>query len=1102
MRLPAVFCLLLCSSVSLAKPTQHPAPARVVERGLPIMFEPASGLGDSRLSMIGRVAGMTVAFRPAAIVVEIQGKKDGELQIEFAGAQPTVPAGAELQKSQTNYLMGNHPQQWRTHVPNYGRVKYAGLYPGIDAVFYGNGHQLEHDFIVSPGADYREIRLHLSSNAHATLGKDGALSISVNGGSLGMQKPFIYQEQAGKREQRMGSFRLLPDGDIGFSVASYDPRRDLIIDPLLSFSTYLSNLSGYPALIATDANGLNYVSGSANLGFPVTPNAVAGCRSCTTDNPVTYVSKLSADGTSLLYSTVLGGNSGAQPTGIAVDANGNVIISGWTGASDFPTKNGQPIFPQNNNVVGFLLSLSPDGSNLNYSTLLGSSPSSGSSTDTYATAVALDISGNAYVTGETGYGFHTTPGALNQGNGSIYAGPFNVYLAKFTSTGSLVYSAVVGDASPYHGGGGPTGASAIAVDADGNAYVAGQAGALWPIASNAYLKQIAGPNASPFVTKVAPDAKSLAYSTYLDYAVVVTGVVVLPSGNLLVAGNSPAPSYPTSPDAFQQNSGHNGGFLTQLDSTGSNLVYSTVIGDGTYSLYGLALDPNGDIWLAASSKDWQFPMVAPLESTFPGTLPFQYTVPGPWPDDASSLVYEFDASGKTLKFSTFLGGSVGGFVNSIAVDSSDRVHIAGAAGSGMYTTPGVYRESVSTPDNGYTDYPYVALIDPLPAPALCIAPNFQLGFSDVGVGTFADQQLTITSCGAQPLTIDRLFSASDRFTVPAFENGCSQSIAVGKSCTLGVRFSPTLLEFDSSILTIESNATMPAFLRLSGFAAPAPATVLSPASLNFTSQEVGTLSKPQTVTLTNSGSVNVASISIAITGTNAESFAQTNTCGILLRPGSSCTISVIFQPKAAGAASATLTIGNNLISSLQFVTLSGTAPQTSFAISTQAGGNTSSTVTAGQSATYALSVLPAGGYSGTLALTCGNIPLNASCSFTPASLAIAGGSATSFTVTISTKSVGSGALVHTMGLTSLVASIILLLPVGRRRRMGATTATLIWLVFMAAIGVSGCGGGNSPGAGSGSSQEQGTVARGTYTVQLIASDGTTKLLQPLTLIVQ
>ncbi len=300
----------------------------------------------------------------------------------------------------------------------------------------------------------------------------------------------------------------------------------------------------------------------------------------------------------------------AQPTGIAVDANGNTLLSGWTGATDFPTKSGQPIAPLNNGSVGFLVSLSADGSSLNYATLLGSGPDSGFTPSSYAAALALDSSGNAYITGTTANGFATTPGALNQGYG-------DVFLAKFSPTGSLIYSGILGNSDGQNGGAGPTGASSITVDATGDAFVAGQAGTLWPISSNAYLNQIAGPMpyATPFVTKVAPDAKSLIYSTFLDYAYVVIGIAALPNGNIFVAGDSPGLSHPTSPNAYLQNSANAPAFLSELNSTGSALVYSTILGN---EVYGLALDPNnGDIWLAGQTGNPQFPLVNPLQSIIP-----------------------------------------------------------------------------------------------------------------------------------------------------------------------------------------------------------------------------------------------------------------------------------------------------------------------------------------------------------------------------------------------------------------------------------------------------------------------------------------------------
>jgi hypothetical protein len=1089
----AVFSFLLGVSILSAAENSHALSPKVAGNVLPIVFEPASSQPDGAVAMIGRAPGMTLGFRPASIVLDFSGTL--QFHIEFGGAQPVIPRGAEPLRGTTNYLLGNDPAHWRVHVPNYAKVIYTGLYPGIDAAFYGNGRQFEHDFIVSPGGDYRQICMHFPNNARVSLDKDGTLNITIDDGLLQMQKPVIYQEEHGKRQLRSGSFRVQPNGDVGFRIGSYDSRQPLVIDPVLTFSTYLSPLGSVANLIATDASGNNYVSGIASLGFPVTPDAFAGCVNCTTNNVVTFISKLSADGTTLIYSTVLGGNSFAQPTGIAVDANGNVLVSGWTAATDFPTKSGQPIATPAGNYVGFLVSLSADGSSLNYGTLLGSSPSSGQSNFTYANAVALDSSGNAYVTGNTGNGFFTSPGALNQGGGGDFGNQFNVFLVKLSPTGGLLYSAVLGAADPQNGGGGPIGVSAITIDSSGDAYVAGQAGTLWPISAGAYLSQISGsmPYADPFVTGVSPDATSLLYSTYLDYAYQVTGIVVLPNGDVFVTGYSVGATYPTTPNAYQQNSGSGGAaFLTELNSNGSSLVYSTVIGDSTYRINGLELDPNGNIWLAAQTANPQFPLVTPLQSVFP----FLTEGIGNGP---ASVVSQFDPAGQTLEFSTFLGGAAFGYASSIAIDTNHRAHIAGAADYGMYTTPGVYDGQVPMPaPNVYPTYAYVAMVDTtVPTPALCVSPNVGLTFGSVPVGTFADQPITITSCGTQPLTISSASAAASMFTVPASENGCTQAIPVGQNCTLSVRYTATAGETDSSTLSIQSNASIPlAVMPLTGTGVLVPIAALSLTSLTFTSQAVGTSSTAQAITLYNTGLASLSVVGIALSGSGAGSFAQTNTCGSTLSVGQSCVISVVFTPIYAGTVSATLWITDNAGTSPQLVNLSGTAAQTPFTIAPQAGGSTSSTVAAGQPANYALSISPANGYTGTVSLTCSNLPVNASCSFAPASIALTGGLSAPFTLTISTLANEPAAMLRNLSLGSALVAFLFLLPLNKRRQRGATLTALSLLLFAAAISSSACGGGSS---GSGSPT---TVAPGNYNPQVVASDGTASQTLPLTLIVQ
>lgn len=1040
--------------------------------------------------MIGRVAGGTVGFRPAAIDI-FAGKTPGGFVISFDGAERATPKGVEAQQSETNYLLGSNPALWRTHVSNYGRVVYSGLYRGIDAVFYGNGTHLEHDFIVKPGADYRQIRMHFPASSRVQIEKDGTLTMTFAGDSLRMEAPSIYQNLDGKRLQRHGAFRVEADGKIGFTVASYDPRFDLVIDPILDFSTYLSPLGSDGLAIATDASGNSYVTGYGTLGYPVTAGAFAGCATCTMNNVVTFISKLSADGSKLEYSTVLGGNSFAQPTGITVDTNGNAIVSGWTGASDFPTKSGQPILPQNNNYVGFLVSLSPDGSSLNYGTLLSSSPTATQNSMTYATAVALDSRGNAYVTGETGGGFFISSGALNQAaTGSSYNG-FDVFLAKFSPTGTLLYSAVLGSADPQNGGGGPIGASAIAVDSAGDAYVAGQAGTLWPITSGAYLNQIAGsmPYATPFVMKVAADAKSVTYSTYLDYAYVIKGISVLANGNVYVVGNDAGTSYPTTPNAYEPNNGTGGSFLTELNASGSALVYSTMLCEGSCTVNGMAIDSNGNIWLAAQTSDAQFPLEKPLQSIIPSGI---FSV-GP-----VSVLSEFDPTGQTLKFATFLGGMAQGYASSVAIDPNLKVHISGAAQDGMYTTADVYAGSVPTPGPGFesSTYAYITLVDPTElAAGFCANPNSALDFS-TPLGTSIENELTITSCGAQPLSITGATTSSGDFSVPAAENGCIQSLPVGQSCTLHVRFAPTAAGNQSSTLTIASNSPIPAMLPLSGIGTTAPVLTLTANSLTFASQLLGTESAPQTITITNSGNATLNGIGFGMLAEYEPIFPLTYTCGPSLAPGASCTFSVAFKPAATGTTATTLSVENSSGLPVQQVSLSGTS-QSAFTIGTQAGGSMTSTVGAGNTATYALTINSAAGYSGNISLSCGNLPANASCTLNPPSVAVTNGSAANFTVSVSTQSTQNAALLRTAGFGMALAGLLFLVPLKGNRK---AAAALTWIgAFLLITSISACSGGSSGTTGPHTAK----VAPGTYTIHVAASDTSGhQTSQSITLVVQ
>ncbi|HXP11510.1 MAG TPA: choice-of-anchor D domain-containing protein, partial [Acidobacteriaceae bacterium] len=897
-RLRALVLLCIASVSSYAAPIQGASTARIVERGLPILFEPSPGQAAEPITMVGRLPGVAAGFGPSIVALRLQTEKPTELTITFTGARAVIPEGEELQKSQSNYLLGNDARLWRTHVPNYGRVSYRGLYPGVDAVFYGRGQLLEHDFVVAPGADYRQVRMHLSKNARATIDKDGGIAIEIAGTELFMHKPLIYQnggQNAGARQTRTGSFQLLANGDIGFRVGNYDRSRALVIDPVLSFSTYLSPTAEGVGSVASDSSGNSYLTGGAVLGFPVTPGSFPGCGTCTAGQLVTYVSKLGVDGKSLIYSTLIGG-AGTQSYAIAVDTNGNALVVGETPSSDFPTKNGQPIGAPGDDY-GFLVSLSADGSSLNYGTLLGGEPSPGKAGESIVTAIALDNAGNAYITGNTiSPFFPTTPGAVNNGI-PAYTRSQN-FLTKFSPSGTLIYGAMLGDPDPQNGGGGPIGAFAVTVDSSGDAFVAGEAGTLWPTTSGAYLRQIPGaqPYASPFVTEVAPDGGSILYSTFLDYASQVIGIAVLPNGNVFVAGSAGGFTYPTTPNAYQQSSTGGKAFLTELNSTGSARVYATLFGDPGFNLLGFTMDPDGDLWLAGQTGSAQFPLVSPLQSTVPL--------------GSTSTLSQFDPTGTTLKFSTFLGGTSIGLATGVSVDANHRAHVTGATGFGLYTTPGAYLAQVPNSNPGAV-YAYAALVDTsVAAPALCLKPNGQLNWGSVVAGTSQDISVTLTNCGTLPLNVTNVVAGSSVFTVPPAENECSQTIPAGQSCTLAVRYSPTTQETDASTLTFTSNASVTqAVLPLSGSGIVATLVVENAPQFDYTL--VGQTSQPIRLVIQNKGgaplTINLANSKIS----GDFSLQGLGGCSVSMQTNQGCGLLVYFTPTAPGSRSGTLEIASN-----------------------------------------------------------------------------------------------------------------------------------------------------------------------------------------------
>jgi hypothetical protein len=885
---------------------------------LPLEFEPNEGQGPRLARFVAQGIDLNASLRPTGIDLSLGGlqRERAAIALDFVGANPhTKIVASEEEKSYTNYLLGKNPSGWLRHVANFGRVTFQGIYSGIDAAFYGNGHFLEHDFIVTPGADYRQIRIRIEGANSIHLLRDGNLRLSLEHGTVTFKRPKTYQFVRGSKRNRQSGFVVLGKDEIGFSVGRYDPTKTLIIDPVLVYSTYLAGVPVDMAGVATNSAGDTFLTGlTYSSTFPTTAGAYqTACASCgsSTQEPDVFVAKINATGTALVYSTFLGGSSYDQPYRIAVDGTGNAVVVGRTESADFPVKNPVPVgTTANGTYYGFITSLSPDGSALNYSSILGGGNQTSPGPDTSVFAVALDSNGNAYITGITDSpAFPTTAGALDNVAPNY---PNNVgFVTKFLPTGALGYSALIGDTTPQNPGAGLIGVFGIAVDPADNAYITGSAGTLWPTTSGAYQTTIPGtaPYAAPFVTKLSPDGSSLVYSTFVGSAGQPTGIAVeANTGQAFITGVQAPTNFPTTPNAFLTSIGNvSASFLTEFSADGSSLVYSTFVApdpatDGsTTSTTGIALDSSDNIWLVGTTNSSQFPLKYPLQSLPAGPSP-----------TTTAFISRFDPTGTTLTFSSYFGGTVqGGTIVGIAIDSLDQAHVAGTTGDGLFTTSGAYLASVPPPpsDVEYT-YGYAAVIDANTAgPSACFSPQ-SVVWGNVLVGTSASETLTITNCGNAALTISSVQSSSPLFTIPSATNGCQQSAAAGASCTMDIVYTPAAVETDSATLTIDSNAPVSTnSLSLEGNGA-APQISVQPTSFTFDPQFIGQTSPEQVVTITNTGNWPLA-IDLSQT-TVSTGFAYTQSgCGQSLGTQASCYIFLTFTPESAGTLTGTLNIASD-----------------------------------------------------------------------------------------------------------------------------------------------------------------------------------------------
>ncbi len=576
-------------------------------------------------------------------------RREGLLvRARFVGANPNAEVvGEEMLSHRSNYFYGNDPSKWHTNVPNYSAVTYREIYPGIDLKYYGDGRSLKYDFIVKPGADPSRIKIKYDGVNSLSVNGKGELVVSTKFGDVIERVPYAYQEIGGEKRQVSCRYVILDRERFGFAPGKdYDKNYPLIIDPELSYSTYLGGSDwdwGYG--IATDDGGCAYVTGETySSDFP-TANPYDGSHNRYYD---VFVTKFSTSGSSLVYSTYLGGNFWDRGNGITVDGGGNAYVSGWTDSRDFPTVN--PYDRSHNGYFDvFVTKLSAFGDSLLYSTYLG-----GSGGDEGA-GIALDGKGCAYVTGWTN---STDFPTANPYDGS-FNGNNDAFATKLSASGSeLIYSTYLGG-SEFDGGYG------IVADDRGCAYVTGRTSSTGFPVANPYDGSFNGNN-DAFVTKLSPSGNTLLYSTYLggggnDYA---SGIAVDDAGNAYVTGATDSTGFPVANPYDGSFNGNNDAFVTKLSPSGNTLLYSTYLGGGGNDYAsGIAVDDAGNAYVTGWTNS----------TDFPTANPFDGNQNGGWDGFATKV----SASGSSLFYSTYLGGRYDDQAGGIAVDGVGCAYVTG-----------------------------------------------------------------------------------------------------------------------------------------------------------------------------------------------------------------------------------------------------------------------------------------------------------------------------------------------------------------------------------------------------------------------------------------
>ncbi len=596
--------------------------------GLPLHFEPNAGQTDPRVAFLSRGPQYTLFLTADQVTLALNLPSTGPgdsagphdergiarvalgMKLVGANADPIIEGLDEL-AGKSNYFIGAK-EDHVTGVPHYGKVAYRDVYPGVDLVLYGKQGRLEYDFVVAAGADSSQIGFLLRGAEAVHVDELGNLMIAVPGGELLQHAPFIYQEQAGSGRVPVGGrYELVEVGKgtfrVGFQIESHDGSKALVIDPVLSYSTYLGGSGSEIANdIAVDSSGNAYIVGyTSSADFPTAaafqPDYAGGTSFVPSD---AFVTKINPTGSALVYSTYIGTTLNDSGTAIAVDSSGSAYITGTPGTSAFPSA-GTPPLPSSY-ARFFVTKFNAAGDALVYSQVLG-----GASTQDIVSDIAVDSSGNAYLTGKAGSVDFPTSNAIQPSR----SGSNDAFVMKLNADGdAFVYSTYLGGSGAEQGYG-------IAADASGNAYIAGQTDStdfttVNPVqASNGGFSDL-------FIVKLSADGSTRTYSTYLGGSnIEIPAAIALNSaGNAFVTGKLWSSDFPTAGAAPASSSGGEEAFAAALTPAGSALVYSGYLGGSSLDRgVGISIDPGGNAHIVGQTNSSDFPTADAYQDSLSGS---------------------------------------------------------------------------------------------------------------------------------------------------------------------------------------------------------------------------------------------------------------------------------------------------------------------------------------------------------------------------------------------------------------------------------------------------------------------------------------------------